>query len=190
MNAQHTAMMAKARASLSGNWGNAALATLIFSAINAAASYTYIGTLIITGPMLFGYILYLMCLVDTKKSTLDLLFKGFNRFGETLVAGLLYTLAVAIGIVLLIVPGIILACGFGLTFFIMNDDPSISGVDALKKSWEMMQGHKWEFFCLNFRFIGWMLLCVLTLGIGTLWLNPYIYATQLNYYRQLRYGTY
>lgn len=190
MNAMHTAMMQKAKMSLSGNWLKAALATLIFSVICAVAAYTYVGTLIVTGPMMLGYVLYIIVLTDHKQSNYELLFKGFNRFVESLVAGLLYTLAVSIGTALLIVPGIIAACGLGMTFFIMADEPNITGLDAIKKSWQMMDGHKWEYFCLNFRFIGWILLCILTAGIGALWLEPYMYTTQLYFYRQLRYGTF
>ena len=54
----------------------------------------------------------------------------------------------------------------------------------------MMNGHKMDFFCLQLRFIGWALLCVITCGIGFLWLAPYMTAASLNFYRQLRYGTF
>lgn len=190
MNELHTTMMRKAKASLAGNWLNAAIATFIYALIIWASSFTYVGELILAGPLIFGYVLYLMCLADTRRSNFDLLFKGFSRFAETLVAGILYTLATSIGFALLIVPGIIAACGFGLTFFIMADDPNISGLDALKLSWNMMNGHKWEFFCLNFRFIGWILLSILTLGILMFWITPYMYLAQLNFYRNLRHGTF
>ena len=35
-------------------------------------------------------------------------------------------------------------------------------------------------------FFGWLLLCVLTLGIGLLWLAPYMQMTLTKYYEQLR----
>lgn len=182
--------MRKAKEQLANNWTNGLLGTLIYVVILAAASATYIGELILYGPLTFGYVLFMACLVDRKETNLNLLFKGFDRFVETLVAGLLYIIAVSVGSALLIVPGIILGCGFGMTFFIMADDANISGIDALKMSWNMMNGHKWDFFCLQFRFIGWILLCVFTCGIGVLWLYPYMITASLNFYRQLRYGTY
>ncbi len=76
-----------------------------------------------------------------------------------------------------------------MTFFIMADDPNISGIDALKMSWNLMNGQKMNLFCLYLRFIGWMILAIITCGIGYLWLAPYMTATTLNFYRQLRYGT-
>lgn len=187
---EKVAMMRKAKSQLQGFWLESALATLIYVLIIGVASSTYVTELLLAGPLMFGYVLFIAGVADTRRADLNLLFKGFNRFVETLVAGLLYTLAVSIGFALLIVPGIILSTGFAFTFFIMAEDANISGVDALKKSWQMTRGLKWDIFCLWLRFFGWALLCLLTLGIGYLWLNPYITATTLNYYRQVKYGTY
>ncbi len=182
--------MRKAKEQLSNNWTNGVVATLIYLVIMGAASSTGFGELILEGPLTFGYVLYMACIIDTRVNNLDLLFRGFNRFVETLVAGLLVSVAVGIGMVLLIVPGVILACGLSMTFFIMADDANISGIDAVKQSWDMMNGHKMDYFCLQLRFIGWALLSVLTCGIGFLWLTPYMTAASLNFYRQLRYGTF
>lgn len=190
MTNDNVSLMRKAKQQLQGNWLEAVLATLIFIVIMGAASTFPIVTLVVEGPLAFGYILFLACLADTRVSKFDLLFKGFDRFVETLVAGLLVSVIVAIGAVLLIVPGIIASCGLSMTFYIMADDPNISGIDAIKKSWEMMKGHKAELFCFLFRFFGWFLLCIITLGIGFLWLYPYISVSLLNYYRRLRYGTF
>jgi len=182
-------LMRKAKEQLAGQWLNAAIGTLIYIVISSALSSTYVLELILGGPIMFGYILFMACLVDTKSGRFELLFKGFERFVETLIAGLLLTVAVSIGMALLIVPGIIVGTGLAMTFFIMADDANISGVDALKLSWQMMDGHKMDLFCLWLRFFGWFLLCILTCGIGFIWLMPYMTATTLNFYRTLRYGT-
>jgi uncharacterized membrane protein len=50
----------------------------------------------------------------------------------------------------------------------------------------MMDGYKWKYFCLGLRFIGWALLCVLTLGIGFLWLSPYIQVSYAKFYEDLK----
>ncbi|MCH5230921.1 MAG: DUF975 family protein [Muribaculaceae bacterium] len=187
---ENVMMMRRAKEQLANKWINVAIGTLIYVAINAVASYTYVLAMLLYGPLTFGYYLYLACNVDTGVNNLNLLFKGFERFTDTLVAGLLYFLAVSIGTFFLIVPGIIAALGFSMTFFIMVDDPNISGIDALQKSWNMMNGQKWNLFCLWIRFFGWALLCILTCGIGSLFLNPYIVVTTQNFYRKLRYGTF
>lgn len=183
-------LMRRAKQQLAGKWVNVAIGSLIFLVLMAVASSTSLLELIIVGPLTFGFYLYVACNIDTGVNNLNLLFKGFERFTDTLVAGLLMSLAVGIGFILLIVPGIIVSCGLALTFFIMVDEPQISGIDALQKSWNMMQGHKWELFCLWIRFIGWILLSILTCGIGFIFLEPYMVAATQNFYRKLRYGTY
>lgn len=183
-------MMRSAKAKLTGLWAEAAIGSLIYIALTALASSTSLLEIVVYGPLTFGYYLFMACLVDRKENNLNLLFQGFNRFVETLVAGLLLTVAVSIGLILLVVPGIILACGFAMTFYIMIDDPNISGLDALKQSWNMMQGRKWDFFCLQLRFLGWIILSIITCGIGYIWLSPYMTITNLNFYRKIRYNTF
>lgn len=187
---ENAMIQSKAKAMLTGLWTPAVVGTLIFMLINCAAGFTYVGSLIVAGPMTVGYILFMMAVVDRKETDYNTLFKGFNNFGNTLVAGLLVTLLQVAGYCLLIVPGIIVSLGLGMTFFIMAEDPTVSGVDAMQMSWNMMKGHKWELFCLYCRFIGWLILCILTLGVLTLWIEPYMLTAQLNFYRRLKYGTY
>lgn len=187
---ENVLLMRRAKAQLQNKWVNIAIGSLIYLLLICLAGYTYIGELILYGPLTLGYVIYIACNIDTGRNDFNLLFKGFERFVDTLVAGLLYSVAVSVGMVLLIVPGIILACGFSMTFFLMLDDRNLSGIDALQKSWNMMKGYKWEYFCLQFRFIGWILLSILTCGIGYIFLYPYMTTANLNFYRKLRYGTY
>lgn len=187
---ENALFQSKAKAMLSGSWAPAAIGTLVMILISAAASFTYVGSLLIAGPMGVGYVLFLMRLTDRGETDYKSLFKGFNNFGNTLVAGLLVSLIEVVGFMLLIVPGIIAALGLQMTYFIMAEDPHISGIDAMQKSWDMMKGHKWELFCLYCRFIGWLILCILTCGILSLWIEPYLTTSIMNFYRNLKYGTY
>ena len=50
---------------------------------------------------------------------------------------------------------------------------------------KLMRGHKWQFFVLCLSFIGWILLCILTFGIGFLWLGPYFQTTMAAFYEDL-----
>ncbi|MDE5934896.1 MAG: DUF975 family protein [Muribaculaceae bacterium] len=185
---KNQSFMCYAKQMLAGNWGSAALGTLIYLIIMGALSCSYVGELILYGPLTLGYVLFIIGLCGRRQPNYETLFSGFNNFVQALVAGLLYSLAVSVGMAFLVVPGIIIALGFGMTFFIMAEHPNISGVDALQMSWRMMEGHKWELFCLNFRFIGWWCLCILTLGIGFFWFYPYVVTANLNFYRNLRYA--
>jgi uncharacterized membrane protein len=50
----------------------------------------------------------------------------------------------------------------------------------------MMQGNRWKLFCLGLRFIGWGILCLLTLGIGFLWMLPYFYVSFARFYDDIQ----
>ena len=47
----------------------------------------------------------------------------------------------------------------------------------MELSKELMEGEKWNYFVLGLSFIGWLMLGALCLGIGTLFVMPYIEAT-------------
>lgn len=187
---ENVALIRRARQQLSGIWVNVSVGSLVYLALMSVAGATSFLELIVYGPLTFGFYLFLACNIDTHVNNLNLLFKGFERFVDTLVAGLIMSIAVGLGLILLIVPGIIVSCGLALTFFIMVDDPNISGTEALNQSWNMMRGHKWEIFCLWCRFLGWILLSVFTCGIGFIFVTPYMVAATQNFYRKLRYGTF
>ena len=73
-----------------------------------------------------------------------------------------------------------------MTFFIIADDDSIGVLDAIKKSNEMMINYRWKLFCLYFRFFGWAVVCILTFGIGFLWLIPYIQISVSKFYEDIK----
>ena len=52
----------------------------------------------------------------------------------------------------------------------------------------MMAGNRWRLFCLQFSFIGWSILCTLTLGLGNLALRPYEMAAIAAFYREISGG--
>lgn len=182
-----------ARGSISGFAGAAMLGTLIITAISGAASSLYGLSLLVTGPLNVGYVLFCMKIMDNRQADYNRLFAPFSSmdtFVQTLIAGLLQSIIICVGLILLIVPGIIAALGLSMTYIIMAEDDKVDGVDALKMSWDMMKGHKWDFFCLCCRFIGWLLLSLLTLGILALWVNPWMEMSYINFYRKIKYDQY
>ena len=53
----------------------------------------------------------------------------------------------------------------------------------------MMDGNKWSLFCLEISFIGWSILSSLTLGIGDLFLTPYMKMATAHFYMNLSRGS-
>ena len=86
---------------------------------------------------------------------------------------------------LFIIPGIIASYSYSMTHYIMAENPEYGVNEAIAASKEMMRGNRWRLFCLRFSFIGWSILCIFTLGIGYLWLNPYMEAANAAFYKEI-----
>jgi uncharacterized membrane protein len=143
-----------------------------------------IATFILGGPVRAGYCNYNINLMNGEGKFEDL-FSRFNIFIKAFLAKLLVGIITAIGYVLLIVPGILATYGLQMTFYILAEHPEMDPFDAIKASWNMMKGYKWKLFCLQFSFIGWSFLCIFTLGIGALFLTPYIEASTAAFYKSI-----
>lgn len=72
--------------------------------------------------------------------------------------------------------------GIGLSFYLMFDFPENSGKETLSLCWRLMKGHRKQLFYLELSFLPLMLLCVLSFGIGFLWLQPYMQMTYTYFY--------
>ncbi|MGN0243892.1 MAG: DUF975 family protein, partial [Lachnospiraceae bacterium] len=70
--------------------------------------------------------------------------------------------------------------------YILAENPEMTYHDALALSRRMTQGEKWNIFKLQFSFIPWYLLCILTFGIGFFFLEPYVRATYVESYECLK----
>lgn len=112
----------------------------------------------------------------------NVLFSKFSNLGKCLLLNLAMWLLIFAWSLLLIIPGIIAAYRYAMAPYIMAQNPDIGVMDAIGQSKELMRGHKGRLFWLSLTFIGWVLLSVLTFGIGFLWLNPYMEAAQAAFY--------
>ena len=68
---------------------------------------------------------------------------------------------------------------------IMAEYPTIGVIDALRNSRNLMRGNKWKLFCLEISFIGWIILCAFTCGIGFIVLQPYMEAAKAAFYHDI-----
>lgn len=176
---------------LRGKWGTMAIATLIYALILGACgalSLIYIGgfaALFLTGAFALG--LAIMALAAARKQEVRAaqLFDGFKNYGSSLALYLLIAIFTALWTLLFIIPGIVKAYSYSMSWYILADNPQMGANEARKRSMELMRGNKWRLFCLHCSFIGWLLLCILTLGILTLWIAPYLQTAQAEFYRDL-----
>lgn len=182
----------EARLSLEGKWGLAIGTIVVYWLISGVVqSIPYVGWIVgiaIGGPLYFGLITFFLNISRGDDAALDNIFIGFKdgRFEKNFITYILMTVLIFLWSLLLIVPGIIKGIAYSQAFYLMTDDPELSGMDALNKSEEMMDGHKMRYFILALSFLPWALLCILTFGIGFLWLAPYIQVTFAKFYDDLK----
>ncbi|WP_275373123.1 DUF975 family protein [Clostridium tertium] len=115
------------------------------------------------------------------------LFSQFKIFFKALGLFILMGIAIILGTLFFIIPGIIVALMFSQAFYILAENPNKGIFECLEESSNLMYGYKWELFILQLSFIGWWLLSGLTLGIGSLWVDPYQKVTETNFYLKLKY---
>ena len=179
-----------ARERLKGNWGTAVLLCLIFTIVSGLpGAIPYIGaviSIILAGPLTLGLVACFMKLVRNEPFSFEGLFDGFKNFTPAFILTLLIAIFTFLWALLLIVPGIIAGYRYAMAYYILSDNPQMSGKEALEESKKMMNGFKGKLFCLHLSFIGWGLLGLLTFGIGYLWLIPYIQTSTANFYQNLK----
>ena len=153
---------------------------ITIAAIAMAVVYFVLGSIISV-----GYARFNLDLVDGGNPSFETLFGYFSYWKTTAVARLLQSMYVLLWSLLFIIPGIMASYSYAMTEFILAEHPELTAGEAIAQSKVMMAGNRWRLFCLHFSFIGWDILCTLTMGIGHLWLRPYRQAADAVFYREI-----
>ena len=153
--------------------------------LNFRAGIFGFAAFILGGTLQLGYAQFLLKQHDGKETEFNDLFSQFDRFGAGFAQHFLRNLYVALWSLLFIIPGIIKSLSYAMTPFLMADNPNLTASQAIDLSKELMEGHKSELFILDLTFIGWNILCAMTLNLGYIGLNPYQNAAHAAFYRQL-----
>lgn len=141
---------------------------------------------ILGGVIQLGYAKFLLKQHDNQEHKVNDLFTYFDYFGTGFCQQLLRGIYTALWSLLFIIPGIVASYRYAMTPYILAENPELTASEAINISKEMMYGHKWQLFCLDFSFIGWNMLCGLTGNLGFIALNPYTNAAHTAFYRNLQ----
>ena len=99
------------------------------------------------------------------------------------------SMALGIAALILMLPSclavIYVELGFSQYVWILVSRPECRVFEALGLSWKKMRGKRVKYFCLQLSFIGWFLLGSLSMGIGMLWIRPYIMTSEAMFYLDL-----
>ena len=193
---------AQAREALQNRWGEAAIVSLIilvaamvisipsFMAEWAGSITTVLSVLIL--PLQYAY--YISLLERTRggeeeltRFTLQYAINHAYANTRFLVAGLLIMLiSMVLAIFTLGIGAIIVNYMYSMVPYLLHDYPELTPREAMKISREMMSGQKWNLFVLDITFIGWVILAIITCGLGSLFVVPYMQAARAAFYDDLK----
>ncbi len=180
---------------LKGNWKPVVLFTLVYNiiagvaqAIGSTSDYvSLLVSLLFLMPLGYGFNIAILSFKRTGEAVkIEQLFDGFKDYSRVTLTNILEVIYILLWTILLIIPGIIKAISYSQTDYILKDYPELKYNAAIELSMAMMKGHKFDYFCLILSFIGWILLGILTLGIGLLWVSPYISTTTAHFYEHVK----
>ena len=157
--------------------GNFLLAFIILTIINSVAFS------LLTGPVMCGMMYMTLKKLRGEKIDLSDAFRGFDNFGYTFVAGIIYVVVVAVGAMFLIIPAFILGALF-IYIFPFLVDKNMRFEEAFRASIDLVKNklleHTLFFFVVSVISISGVILC----GIGVLFTQPLFYlAFAVAYYK-------
>jgi len=195
---ENSKIMKEAYASLKGKWGLAIGGSLLVGLIVIAVALVgwriagqdwgaNLTSLIFSPPLAIGMTIFSLNIYRDNNPEIDNLFIPFKtNWVNSILAYFMMGALVAVGFILLIIPGIIASLMFSQIFFIMGEDKEIQAYDALVKSMNLMKGYKWKLFKICLRLFGLSILCIFTLGIGFFWLSPYQNVVFAKFYDDIK----
>jgi uncharacterized membrane protein len=205
----------KAWAACKGNWGNLILVlvinfalivvcgligiilgritriiiTLLFYPTIAQTIEGYVTSLsiiLIYGHIIYGEAVFFSNFMRDGSEQVGDLFSGFKKYGKVFKLYFLIQLYTTLWSMLYFIPGIIRGIAYSMSYYIMNDNPDMTPKEVIKHSIKITDGYKGKYFCLQISFIGWLLLCILSLGILTIWIAPVIAASNAAFYEYVK----
>ena len=156
---------------MDGNHGFGFPMLLFFPVILFGLAYTFLFMPIIK----YGENLLFLNAMRDQESEIKTLFEGFKtQYLNIVLANLIVFALVMLGFVMLIIPGIIIACRLAFVSFLVMDK-NMEAMKAVEKSWQMTKGHGWTIFGMAiisiFLFIGGLIVFFVGVIISIMWVH-------------------
>lgn len=171
-------------------FGVVIVSSLILTACVAIPTVGTVASAVLKGVLGVGVAIVLLRVIRGEPFKFSDMFNGFNNFGTNCLAGILMSVFTFLWSLLFIIPGIVKAYSYSMTNYILAEHPEFTASGAIKESQRIMHGHKADLFVLRLSFIGWALLCVVTFGLATIYVMPYMQIAEAKFYDSIKDNTY
>ncbi|MCH5351784.1 MAG: DUF975 family protein [Clostridiales bacterium] len=111
-----------------------------------------------------------------------------NGIGKIITMNLIRAVLGFLLLLCLIVPGVIYLTRTSMANYLLNANPNMKPSTALKASGKVMSGKMGKYIGMTFSMFGWILIGVITLGIGFIFVMPYINMVKASYYKRILAG--
>lgn len=199
---------ARAREALKGKYGYAILVTLIAGLVvglpsllstfvqelsdksTAGSSLAFVisiaGVLFVTYPFTVGLTRFFVKSISEKRDVNDLVFSYKSGLSRVVITMLLETIYVFLWSLLFIIPGIVKSYSYFMVEYLLAENPTLETSRIFEISKQAMDGYKMRAFLLGLSFIGYIILSVITFGIGFIFLSPYMDMTMAVFYEDVK----
>ena len=138
----------------------------MFALIVGIFAFAY--SLLVIPVLEFGANLMFVHAARDIKPEFETFIKGFKEnYLHIVLANLLTMALVMMGFILLIVPGIIIACRLAFVSYLVMDK-KMDPIQAVEESWKMTKGHAWTIFSIGFVSIFIFILGLIMLFVGVI----------------------
>ena len=161
---------------------------LTSSAVPSGILDTFVSILVslMSAVLSAGFVMYCMAVRQGQRAEYLTLFDGFSFVGKVIGLNILIAVFTFLWSLLFVIPGIVKRYAYSMAYYIKLDHPDYGWKACIDESRQLMDGHKWEKFVLDLSFLGWIIVGSLCLGVGTLWVTPYMEATNAQFYEYVR----
>ena len=180
----------EAKEQIKGRIGILFLIFLIISIISAGCSIVpivgWFATIIIMPAFEISLCMIYLNLAKKEEISVGDVFKGFTITGKAVWLYIITGIFTFLWSLLFVIPGIIKSYSYSMAPFILAENNDLTAREALSKSKEIMNGHKFDLFVLQLSFFWWYMLEIITFGIASIYVVPYVLAATTNFYNKIK----
>ena len=163
----------------------AAFAGIALGTIGVIVIISILLRVFLFNPLEFGGYRFFKKNLSNPGTGVGTMAEGFGNYGHTFMTLFLRDLFLCLWSILFVIPGIVKSYSYMLVPYLIKDNPELSATEAITRSREMMNGHKWEAFVLDLSFIGWFLLGAVTADlVNIFWTQPYHKSARARFYME------